>query len=186
LDKEGEDSIEMDTIPALTGTSADWLLVLISALAAIFALFQLNANRRSAREQLRAYLVCRLEIVNSDPGRTKVFLELKNHGKTPARKCIIHFSHGGWHGLKSINHLPFLTQQGISMIPPGATFRYFLGYVDASSNLLGLTRAAVTGTIKYSVSPDEKSVSETITLTLQDFAGAVRVKTRKQATKRLI
>jgi hypothetical protein len=165
----------------MLGSIADWVLVAVSVAAGGIALIQIRAARGSSFAQFRAYVVVRFELDNSVPNRTRVLLTIENCGKTPARACRLSFTQDGWHGVKSSAHFAFIRQSGISMIPPNVVLRYFVGYVDASSALRDLMMQTIDGTVSYCVEPGGKQVVEDFSLSLQDFAGSVRIKTRPPA-----
>ena len=161
------------------GSIAEWFLLVVTAVAVMLGYSQLRTSRKATKDQMRAYLVVRLDIDNTGQDRTKVILSIKNFGLSPARNCKLSFQEENWHGLKSAKHFPFLRAQGIEVIPPGAESRYFVGYVDGSERLKRLVHESVEGYVEYRFDNLSEPTCETVILTLGDFAGAVRIRQKR-------
>lgn len=147
---------------------------IVAVIALMFAYRQTKLAREGHIAERRPYIVPAFEIEGTDKARKKVYLSLTNFGNTPAKDVILEFQgEEPWHDISSASHFPFLAEnRGISVIPPEANMRFFVGNLAPKSSLQTLRSSDLEVVIEFAVYGEKARFRDNFRITLRDFAGS--------------
>lgn len=130
---------------------ASWASILgslVSIVGIVTGLIQIFHFRSAKFAELRPYLEVTYG-ADTTGVKTRVLLEIKNVGRTPARNVTIQFNPGVvWHHIAKPD-FPFTAKNGIHQIPVGETFRYFVGELGSSSEFDRIQKQSIRAYVQY-------------------------------------
>lgn len=147
---------------------AEWASVLSAAaslVAITFGLGQIRQMKQARVASVRPYVSVRYDCDTSG-AKSRVFLEFRNHGRTPATNLKLNVEGPSkWHNVLRPDY-PFTSGEGIPNIQPGESIRYFVGELGSSKDFDLIKSKVVTGTISYFSEVSSQTVVEKAQLTL--------------------
>ena len=144
----------------------------LTVLSLLVAVFQIRQVRLENYAKRKPYIVCKYRIERSNGKPDGVFLDLYNHGQTPAYNVRLDFnSETGWHWLQT-PRFPFMeSEEGITTIQPSERLSFYVGNLKSGSALVQLRSRSIKGIVTYGVNIGKKRLraqTEAIRVTLQD------------------
>ena len=145
----------------------------IASFAAWTSTQQVRRLEESDRLEMAPYLTVSYVVKPRTNGTAVIWIEIKNHGRTPAHKVKIEFSWIGWNRSSAPTEYPFLNDPGgISVLAPGDSRLYYICPLDEKKIMLARQPVAPEVHITYLenlVDPNAKPTTIKQKLDLRDL-----------------
>ncbi len=156
---------------SIISISSSVVTALATVLLVIVAWKQISALRVGHEQERRPYVFVEVVKDKTSKGRTALYLRFTNCGKTPALNISARFTTDLWKNIGT-RTLAFEREQGILILPPGATVTYFLGLADGNLPNKYSSPDGVEVEVSYSSKDPDKKHRESFVLSLLDSYGA--------------